>query len=109
MTRAAGVAVLSRGPRPLRPLTPAEQKIIDLVCEGHCNESIGNQLSISEETVKRHLSNIFPKLCVTSRTELAVKVLNRRHAAALDGIRRAYDPIYGLQNPAILTCFPPAQ
>jgi len=44
---------------------------------GNTNRQIAVKLSISEETVKRHLSNIFGKLGVSSRLELAI--LASRH------------------------------
>jgi two-component system, NarL family, nitrate/nitrite response regulator NarL len=40
--------------------------------EGSSNREIAGKLDISEETVKRHLSNIYGKLGVSSRLELAV-------------------------------------
>jgi DNA-binding NarL/FixJ family response regulator len=69
--------------RPTPPPTPRELEVIELVLDGHNNESINHQLGISTETVKSHLVNIFCKLTVTSRTELAVTVLRRRHAVEL--------------------------
>jgi DNA-binding CsgD family transcriptional regulator len=71
-------------------LTDREKEVVDLVIESHNNESIGNQLDISVETVKRHLYNIFVKLSVVSRTELAVTILNRRHAVELAEAARSY-------------------
>jgi DNA-binding NarL/FixJ family response regulator len=81
----------------IKPVTPRELEVIELVCEGHDNESISHQLDISEETVKRHLSTIFDKLEVRSRLELAVKVLKRRHAQDLAIVRRECD-IFDLQS-----------
>jgi len=53
-------------------LTTREIEIIAAIREGNSNREIAARLAISEETVKRHLSNIFGKLGVSSRLELAV-------------------------------------
>lgn len=53
-------------------LTSRELDIISAIQSGNSNREIANKLSISEETVKRHLSNIFGKLGVASRLELAL-------------------------------------
>ncbi len=59
-------------------LTAREQEIVDLVIAGCRNREISERLSISEKTVKAHLSNIFAKLGVRDRLELAIYALNRR-------------------------------
>lgn len=91
------VAFRPRGRGTILPPTPRELEVVDLICEGHDNESIGHQLDISEETVKRHLSTLFDKLEVRSRLELAVKMLKRRHAQDLAIARRDCD-IFDLQS-----------
>lgn len=53
-------------------LTTREVEIISAIREGNSNREIASKLAISEETVKRHLSNIYGKLGVSSRLELAV-------------------------------------
>lgn len=53
-------------------LTTREVEIISAIKEGNSNREIASKLAISEETVKRHLSNIYGKLGVSSRLELAV-------------------------------------
>jgi len=53
-------------------LTSREIEIIAAIKQGSSNREIASQLAISEETVKRHLSNIYGKLGVSSRLELAV-------------------------------------
>ena len=53
-------------------LTSREVEIIAAIKEGNSNREIAAKLAISEETVKRHLSNIYGKLGVNSRLELAV-------------------------------------
>jgi len=70
------------------PLTEREWQVIELVIDGHTNESIGHQLEVSKQTVMRHLTNIFGKLSVSSRTEMAVLVLKDRQAEELERILR---------------------
>ena len=53
-------------------LTSREVEIIAAIKEGSSNRDIAGKLAISEETVKRHLSNIYGKLGVSRRLELAV-------------------------------------
>ena len=53
-------------------LTSREVEIISAIKKGSSNREIAGELAISEETVKRHLSNIYGKLGVSSRLELAV-------------------------------------
>ncbi|MEX2620919.1 MAG: response regulator transcription factor [Egibacteraceae bacterium] len=52
-------------------LSPRELEVLRCVCTGHTNRQIASALTISEKTVARHLSNIFAKLDVASRTEAA--------------------------------------
>lgn len=54
-------------------LTPAEQEVVRLVSEGLRNEAIARRLFIAPGTVKVHLSHIFAKLGITTRTELAAQ------------------------------------
>jgi DNA-binding NarL/FixJ family response regulator len=58
-------------------LTPREIDILRLVAAGNANKEIGAQLSMTEETVKSHMRNIFAKLGAKDRT----------HALAI-GIKR---------------------
>ena len=53
----------------LHGLTLRELQVLRLVSEGDTNKAIAGKLFISERTVERHLSNIFNKLGVYSRTE----------------------------------------
>ena len=52
-------------------LTPTELDVARMVAEGLANPEIGQRLFISRSTVKAHLSHIYRKLSITSRTELA--------------------------------------
>ena len=54
-------------------LTPAEREVVRLVGEGLRNDAIARRLFIAPGTVKVHLSHIFAKLGITTRTELAAQ------------------------------------
>ena len=49
-------------------LTARELQVLSLVAAGQTNKTIASELVLSERTVDRHLSNIFTKLGVSSRT-----------------------------------------
>ena len=53
-------------------LTRREQEIVRAVIDGDTNKEIARRLSISENTVKRHLMHIFNKVGASSRIELAL-------------------------------------
>lgn len=53
-------------------LTERERAVIRLVCAGLPNKAIGFQMSISETTVRHHLTSIFSKLGLASRVELVL-------------------------------------
>ncbi len=59
-------------------LTAREEEVVQLVVAGAPNREIATRLNVSVATVKRHLTNIFEKLGVTSRLELAVFAMNNR-------------------------------
>ena len=52
-------------------LTEREVEVLRLVATGMSNSSIASALTLSQKTVSRHLSNIFAKLGVSSRTAAA--------------------------------------
>ena len=52
-------------------LTPAERRVAALVAEGRTNREVAAALFLGERTVASHLSHIYAKLGVRSRTELA--------------------------------------
>ena len=58
-------------------LSDRETSILRLVSAGKANKEIARQISISEETVKAHLKNIFVKLGVTDRTEAVITAAKR--------------------------------
>jgi len=53
-------------------LTPREREILTAITEGMSNKDIAERLSLSEQTVKHHLSSIFDKTGMSSRLELAM-------------------------------------
>ena len=53
----------------IEELTQREREILALLVEGKTNKTIANQLSLSEGTVRFHVSNILSKMGVTNRTE----------------------------------------
>ncbi len=63
-------------PRKTFGLTSRELEVVSLITEGSTNKHIAQTFGISEETVKRHLTNIFNKLGVGTRLELALFALN---------------------------------
>jgi DNA-binding NarL/FixJ family response regulator len=54
---------------PRNPLTPRELEVLELVSQGLPSKLIAHALGVSESTVKYHLSSIYAKLGVASRTE----------------------------------------
>jgi DNA-binding NarL/FixJ family response regulator len=59
-------------------LTPRELEVVGCIIEGCSNRDIARQFTISEETVKRHLSNIFDKTVVSTRLELALFAISHQ-------------------------------
>ena len=67
------------GPRREKPLlSDREKEIVQHVAQGFRNKEIGEKLFISEQTVKNHLHNIFDKLGVSDRLELALYAIHHR-------------------------------
>ena len=59
----------------LQRLTRREQQISELIAIGISNKEVADKLSITERTVKAHLTHIFRKLGLSSRVQLAVQAL----------------------------------
>jgi DNA-binding NarL/FixJ family response regulator len=70
-------ALLGRGRRP-DGLTAREVEVLRLVAAGKSNPAIAAELFLSEKTVSRHLSNIFTKIDVASRTAAAAYAFEHR-------------------------------
>ena len=62
-------------------LSDRETEILDLVGEGKTNREIGEELFISEHTVKVHLGNILTKLKLKNRQQAAAYILRKRMMA----------------------------
>lgn len=62
------------------PLTPRERDVTRLVATGQRNRGIASALGITEGTVKMHLHNVYSKLGIESRTQLAMDGRIRRMA-----------------------------
>jgi DNA-binding NarL/FixJ family response regulator len=57
--------------------TPRERDVLRLLAEGFANKEIARRLSLSEKTVKTHVSNILQKLGVADRTQAALLAVRR--------------------------------
>jgi two-component system, NarL family, nitrate/nitrite response regulator NarL len=62
-------------------LTPRQLAMITRVVAGLSNKDVGREFSICERTVKHHLTNIYEKLGISNRLELAVFALNHQLSA----------------------------
>jgi DNA-binding NarL/FixJ family response regulator len=63
---------------PADELSAREREVLSLLVEGAANKAIAARLSLSENTIKTHLSRIFAKLNVQSRSEAVAAALTRR-------------------------------
>jgi len=57
--------------------SPREQEVLLLIARGNSNKEIATHLNLSEETVKRHVSNLIEKLGVHDRTQAVTEALRR--------------------------------
>ena len=73
------------GEKPL--LSDREKEIVHLVVQGFRNKEIGVKLFIGEQTVKNHLHNIFDKLGVSDRLELALYAIHHRWFSTEDELK----------------------
>jgi DNA-binding NarL/FixJ family response regulator len=86
---AAVAAETRRGGRSGEPqLTPRESQVVSLIGRGASNRQVAGKLGVSVDTVKHHLTNIYDKVGVSSRLELAVYALDRGLADRRSAPRR---------------------
>jgi DNA-binding NarL/FixJ family response regulator len=64
----------------LGALTEREREVAELVTDRHTNREIAERLFLSEKTVESHLRNVFAKVGVSSRVEVARLVERERRA-----------------------------
>ncbi|MFP4344525.1 MAG: response regulator [Anaerolineales bacterium] len=64
----------------LEPLTPRESEVLSLLAQGLDNAAIAERLVVTKRTVQNHVSTIYSKLGVSSRTQAALYAL--RHGLA---------------------------
>ena len=77
--RSRGVALEGRAPRKADfGLTTRERQIVSAVVNAYQNKEIAEKFAISEKTVKHHLTNIFNKVGVSNRLELALFAVHHR-------------------------------
>ena len=69
--RALAATVEQKAQQQVRSLSPQQQRIIEAIVAGGSNKDIAQELSISERTVKYHLTRIFKELGISGRMELA--------------------------------------
>ncbi|MGD9100895.1 MAG: response regulator transcription factor [Anaerolineae bacterium] len=62
---------------PLERLTEREQEVLDLLAEGLSNKEIAARLTLSEGTIKNHVSNILSKLHANDRTQAVLTAIRR--------------------------------
>jgi DNA-binding NarL/FixJ family response regulator len=75
----AGTVVHLLGERSLPAgLTAREAEVLALVAEGRTNREVAGELTLSDKTVARHLSNIYAKLGVSTRTEASAFAYEHR-------------------------------
>lgn len=70
--------VQQRDRSPLGELTPRELEVLAQIARGRSNQEIATELSVSERTVKTHVSNILSKLHLADRTQAAIYALQQR-------------------------------
>jgi DNA-binding NarL/FixJ family response regulator len=56
------------------PLSERERALVKLMMDGRSNDEIGRELGIASKTVETHLTRLYERLGVETRTELALKV-----------------------------------
>jgi DNA-binding NarL/FixJ family response regulator len=81
-TKIARLVISSFRTHPHSSLTQRETEVLTELCKGKSYKMIADVLFISEETVRRHLKNIYKKLQVGSKSEAVAKALKEKLVAA---------------------------
>jgi NarL family two-component system response regulator LiaR len=72
---------------PLADLTPRERDVLGQIAHGRSNQEIASALSVSERTVKTHVSNILSKLHLADRTQAAIYALQQHLVPLKDALK----------------------
>jgi DNA-binding CsgD family transcriptional regulator len=67
----------ARRASPAGELTPAERRVAELAADGLANKEIAQALVVTVNTVEFHLRNVYAKLGVRSRAQLAARLVAR--------------------------------
>lgn len=60
---------------PVRELTPREREVLMLIRDGYLNKEVAVKLGVTEHVVKAHLTNVFNKLGVGTRTGAVITAI----------------------------------
>jgi DNA-binding NarL/FixJ family response regulator len=74
-------------------LTPKELKIVALIVQGYKNKEIATQLGTTEQVVKNYLRNIYDKIGVSDRLELALFTIHHRILAEAAAATTSVPPV----------------
>jgi DNA-binding CsgD family transcriptional regulator len=87
LTARAERELLATGARPRRvalsgvaSLTPSERRVAEMAAEGPTNREIAQALFVTQRTVEVHLTSIYRKLGISSRSQLASALAQPAHA-----------------------------
>ena len=61
----------------ISPLTPRETEILDYMAQGYLNKQIADVLSVSEQTIKNHITSILRKLNANARTQAVIVAIKK--------------------------------
>jgi DNA-binding NarL/FixJ family response regulator len=91
--RASGQSARRRDPTTRDELTARELQVAQFVARGLTNSEVAAQLFLSPRTVDFHLRNVFRKLDITSRTQLAHVELGRARQIDTESGEPAISPV----------------
>jgi DNA-binding CsgD family transcriptional regulator len=78
-------------------LTAREQEIVYMLCTGQSNDEVARKLFISDKTVKNHLSKVFIKMRMNSRSEVLAYILKLSLEKTIDETAKWPQPKKQLQ------------
>ena len=72
-----GIATVIPDANKSKGISEQERRVLKLMADGKSNKQIARELAISEETVKRHIRNILPKLNASDRTQAVAEAIRQ--------------------------------